>query len=115
MLVLVLVALGVSVEALARNRLLADVDERIANTAADIGSEIVRNIARVPFQTEPVSFEELVPQLGSFASRGLLIQITSPHGELVRTSEYAPDTPIVADPGKVSNEPAFASTSMNGD
>jgi heavy metal sensor kinase len=114
-LVLVLLALGVSVEALARNRLLADVDDRIANTAADIGSEIVRNIALRPFQTEPVRFEEIVPLLGSFASRGLLIQITSPHGEVVRTSEYAPDTPIVADQGKDSNAPTFVSTSMNGD
>lgn len=114
-LVLVLLALGFSVEALARNRLLADVDERIANTAADIGSEIVRRIAQVPFQTEPVSFEEIVPTLGTFASRGLLIQITGPSGAVVRTSEYAPNEPIVADPNKDSDEPKFASTTMNGD
>jgi two-component system OmpR family sensor kinase len=114
-LVLVLLALGISVEALARSRLLSDVDDRLANTAEDIGSEIERNLARVPFQTEPVSFEEIVPLLGSFASRGLLIQITGPHGEVVRTSEYAPDTPIVADPSQGSDEPTFVSTSMNGD
>jgi two-component system OmpR family sensor kinase len=114
-LVFVLVALGFSVEALARNRLLGDVDDRLANTAEDIGSEIVRRLAQVPFQTEPVSFEQIVPTLGTFASRGLLIQITGPHGEVVRTSEYAPDDPIVADPNQGSDEPTFVSTSMNGD
>ena len=114
-LVLVLMALGVSVEALARNRLLGDVDDRLANTAEDIGSEIERNLARVPFQTEPVSFEEIVPTLGSFASRGLLIQITGPHDEVVRTSEYAPDKPIVEEPARASDEPWFVSTSMNGE
>src|SRR5262249_11789004 len=114
-LVLVLLALGFSVEALARNRLLGDVDDRLANTAEDIGSEIERRLVQRPFQTEPVRFEEIVPTLGTFASPGLLIQITGPNGEVVRTSEYAPNDPIVADPNKGSDEPKFVSTSMNGD
>lgn len=115
-LVLVLLALGISVEALARNRLVADVDDRLANTAEDIGAEIVRRIALRPFQTEPVSFDEIVPTLGTFASRGLLIQITEPkHGAVARTSEYAPSEPIVAAPSNDSDEPTFVSTTMNGD
>jgi heavy metal sensor kinase len=115
LLVLVLIALGVSVEALARNRLMADVDNRLASTAADIGSVIEDNLANWPFTLKPVSFEEIVPTLGSFASRGLLIQITGPDGQVVRTSEYAPPQPLVADLDKPSDEPRFVSTGWNGD
>ena len=80
LLVLVLFALGASVDTLARNRLMADVDQRLQSTAEDIGSGIERNLASWPFSSEPVSFEDIVPTLGSFASRGQLIQITSPAG-----------------------------------
>jgi hypothetical protein len=53
----------------------ADVDLRLQSTAEDIGTGIERNLASWPFSTEPVSFEDIVPTLGSFASRGQLIQI----------------------------------------
>ena len=90
LLVLVLLALGVSVDTLARNRLMTDVDNRLQSTAADIGTGIERNLASWPFSTEAVRFEDIVPTLGSFASRGQLIQITSPSGDVARSSEYAP-------------------------
>jgi two-component system OmpR family sensor kinase len=112
--VLVLIALGVSVEALARNRLMEDVDNRLQSTAADIGSGIETNLENWQLQTEPVRFEDIVPVLGSFASRGLLIQITDPTGRVVRGSEYAPKTPLVSDVAP-SGAPSFISTSWNGD
>src|SRR5829696_5732234 len=115
LLVLVLLALGVSVDALARNRLMSDVDNRLRSTAADIGSGIERNLASWPFSSEPVSFEDIVPTLGSFASRGQLIQITSPSGEVVRGSEYAPSKPIVPESGEPSGEPRIVSTELAGD
>ena len=115
LLVLVLFALGASVDTLARNRLMADVDQRLQSTAADIGSGIERNLASWPFSTEPVSFEDIVPTLGSFASRGQLIQITSPAGEVVRSSEYAPSRPIVPESGEPSGEPRIVSTELAGD
>jgi signal transduction histidine kinase len=113
-LVLVLVALGVSVDALARNRLITEVDDRIAGTAADIGSSIERNLANRPFTTEAVRFEDIVPNLGSFASRGLLVQIAAPNGDVVRTSEYAPEKPLVVDAAEPSGDPWFVSTTFDG-
>ncbi|MGH2616674.1 MAG: hypothetical protein ACRDJC_15675, partial [Thermomicrobiales bacterium] len=127
LLVLVLLALGVSVDTLARNRLVTDVDNRLTSTAADIGSVVERNLASEiaqiernrqmfgPFTTEAVRFQDIVPMLGSFASRGLVIQITSPKGEVVRGSEYAPDEPIVAVDGEPSGEPHIVSTTLSGD
>jgi two-component system OmpR family sensor kinase len=115
LLVLVLFALGASVDTLARNRLMADVDHRLQSTAEDIGSGIERNLASWPFSTEAVRFEDIVPTLGSFASRGQLIQITSPNGEVVRSSEYAPGKPIVSVSGEPSGEPRIVSTELAGD
>jgi two-component system, OmpR family, sensor kinase len=115
LLVLVLFALGASVDTLARNRLMADVDQRLLSTAEDIGSGIERNLASWPFSTEPVRFEDIVPTLGSFASRGQLIQITSPAGEVVRASEYAPSKPIVSESGEPSGEPEIVSTELASD
>ena len=115
LLFLVLLALGVSVDALARNRLMTDVDNRLRSTAADIGTGIERNLASWPFSTEPVRFEDIVPTLGSFASRGLLIQITSPSGDVVRGSEYAPDDPLVSTAGEPSGDPQFVSTELAGE
>ncbi|MCD6059515.1 MAG: cztS [Thermomicrobiales bacterium] len=115
LLVLVLFALGASVDTLARNRLMADVDQRLQSTAEDIGSGIERNLASWPFSSEPVSFEDIVPTLGSFASRGQLIQITSPSGEVVRGSEYAPSRPIVPESGEPSGEPRIVATELAGD
>lgn len=113
--VLVLVAVGVSVEALARNRLMADVDRRLESTAADIGSVIERNLASWSFTTEPVKFEDIVPTLGSFASRGLLIQIADPTGDVVRGSEYAPAKPLISEENEPSDESNFVTTSWGGD
>ena len=93
---------------------MADVDLRLLSTAEDIGSGIERNLASWPFSTEPVRFEDIVPTLGSFASRGQLIQITSPNGEVVRTSEYAPSKPIVPETGAPSGEPEIVSTELAG-
>jgi signal transduction histidine kinase len=115
LLVLVLFALGASIDTLARNRLMADVDHRLQSTAEDIGSGIERNLASWPFSTEAVRFEDIVPTLGSFASRGQLIQITSPTGEVVRASEYAPREVIVPMSGEPSGEPKIVSTELAGD
>jgi two-component system, OmpR family, sensor kinase len=115
LLVVVLFALGASVDTLARNRLMADVDLRLLSTAEDIGTGIERNLASWPFSTEPVRFEDIVPTLGSFASRGQLIQITSRTGEVVRSSEYAPSKPIVPESGEPSGEPEIVSTELAGD
>src|SRR5215203_2919962 len=115
LLLLVLFALGASVDTLARNRLMADVDHRLQNTAEDIGLGIERNLASWPFSTEPVRFEDIVPTLGSFASRGQLIQIISPDGDVVRSSEYAPGKPIVDEPGEPSGEPEIVSTRLSGE
>jgi two-component system, OmpR family, sensor kinase len=115
LLLLVLFALGASVDALARNRLMADVDNRLLNTAEDIGSGIERNLASWSFSTEPVKFEDIVPTLGSFASRGQLIQIVSPDGDIVRSSEYAPGNPIVAQDGQPSGESKIVSTTLAGE
>ncbi|HLL51737.1 MAG TPA: HAMP domain-containing sensor histidine kinase, partial [Thermomicrobiales bacterium] len=115
LLVLVLLALGVSVDTLARNRLMTDVDNRLQSTAEDIGTGIERNLASWPFSTEAVRFEDIVPTLGSFASRGLLIQITSPSGDVVRSSEYAPGDPLVNAFDEPSRDPRFVSTELNGE
>ena len=115
LLLLVLVALGASVDTLARNRLMADVDNRLLNTAEDIGSGIERKLATWPFSTKPVSFAEIVPTLGSFASRGQLIQIVSPDGDVVRSSEYAPGKPIVAESSEPSGDPKIVPTRLSGE
>ena len=128
LLVVVLLALGVSVEALARNRLMADVDHRLTSTAQDIGSVIERDLANEisrfernralwPFASETGRFQYMVPDLGSFASRGLVVQIMSPEGEVVRSTNYAPDEPIVALPDgeEPGDEPRIISTVLAGD
>ena len=118
LLVLVLLALGVSVEALARNRLLADVDNRLANTAEDIGWPKHRAQHRSQLavsRRRRCSFEDIVPMLGSFASRGLAHPDHQSPESVVRGSEYAPDEPIVADRGEPSSEPHFVSTTLSGD
>ena len=115
LLLLVLFALGASVNTLAQNRLMADVDNRLLSTAEDIGSGIERNLASWPFSTQPVSFEDIVPTLGSFASRGQLIQIISPDGDIVRSSEYAPGKPIVAEPSEPKRRTEIVSTKLTGE
>ena len=115
LLVIVLVALGVSVEALAHNRLQADVDRRLVSTAEDIGTVIQQRLATWSFSSEPVRFEDIVPNLGSFASRGLIVQITDPTGRVVRGSEYAPETPLVPEDAAPSGDTRVVTTTWNGD
>lgn len=113
--VIVLIALGVAVEGLARNRLMEDVDNRLESTAADIGSVIERNLETWSFSTEPIRFEDIVPTLGSFASRGLLIQIADPGGDIVRGSEYAPAAPLVPEEDEPTSASRFITTQWSGD
>src|ERR1041384_5457338 len=115
LLLLVLVALGVSVEALAHNRLQVDVDRRLESTAKDIGLVIQKELATWSFSTEPVRFEDIVPNLGSFASRGLLVQITDPSGRVVRGSEYAPENPLIPEDEKPTGDSRVVTTTWNGD
>ncbi|MCA9879038.1 MAG: HAMP domain-containing protein, partial [Thermomicrobiales bacterium] len=115
LLLLVLLALGVSVEALAHNRLLADVDRRLESTAEDIAVVIQQRLATWSFSTEPVRFEDIVPNLGSFASRGLIVQITDPTGRVVRGSEYAPAAPLVPEDESPTGDPRIVTTAWNGD
>ncbi|MDF3037983.1 MAG: histidine kinase [Thermomicrobiales bacterium] len=128
LLVVVLLALGMSVDTLARNRLMADVDRRLTSTAQDIGaviegdlasklSQFERNRALWPFANGSDRFQYVVPDLGSFASRGLVVQIMSPQNEVVRSTNYAPDVPLVAAPGGAasSDEPHIVSTHLSGD
>jgi len=113
--IMVLLAVGISVEGLARNRLMADVDWRLESTAADIGSVVERNLTSRSFSASPTRFEDIVPTLGSFASRGLLIQITDSTGRVVRASEYAPAQPLISDQDDPEAKPQFTSASWNGD
>ena len=128
LLVLVLLALGVSVDALARNRLMADVDRRLTSTAEDIGSVIEtdltnklsqfeRNRVLWPFASDDGRFQYRVPDLGSFASRGLVVQILTAQGEIVRSTGYAPDEPIVptAEDASLDDNPLIVSTLLSGD
>jgi hypothetical protein len=96
---LVLFALAFSVLRLAEDRLLSDMDARLYNTAEDIVGVIEGQIASRSARGGPVLFDEVVPALGSFTSRGLLIQIVDADGRVVRRSEAAPETPLVADSG----------------
>ena len=113
LLLLVLLTLGASVDTLARNRLMADVDHRLQSTAEDIG-RVSSNLSSWSFNRAG-QIEDIVPTLGSFASRGQLIQITSPDGDVVRSSEYAPGEPIVSESGEPSGEPKIVSTELAGD
>ena len=115
LLLLVLIALGISVEALAHNRLQADVDRRLESTAKDIGGGIQQRLATWSFNSEPVRFEDIVPYLGSFASRGLIVQITDPSGRVVRGSEYAPETPLVPEDPAPTGNPRVVTTTWNDD
>lgn len=115
LLLLVLVALGVSVEVLAHNQLQADTDRRLESTAKDIGAVIQRQLATWSFSSEPVRFENIVPNLGSFASRGLIVQITDPSGRVVRGSEYAPETPLVPEDPAPTGNPRIVTTTWSGD
>ena len=97
----VLVAVALSVLRLAEERLLSDMDARLYNTAADIVGVIEGQIAARSGRGVPVLFDEVVPALGSFTSRGLLIQIVDADGRVVRRSEAAPAVPLMeslADP-----------------
>ncbi|HEU0114439.1 MAG TPA: HAMP domain-containing protein, partial [Thermomicrobiales bacterium] len=98
LLALALATLGVAVLTLARSRLQADMDARVTRTAADIGAEIEKSLAQQELEDGPANFDDIVPELGSFASRGLLIQIVDVSDRIVRGSEYAPPTEMIAPP-----------------
>jgi signal transduction histidine kinase len=98
LLALALAVVGVAVLSLAQNRLQADMDARVTRTAADIGTEIEKSLAQQEMDDGPANFDDIVPELGSFASRGLLIQIVDASDRLVRASEYAPPTEMIAPP-----------------
>jgi signal transduction histidine kinase len=128
LLLMVLLALGVSVDALARNRLMADVDHRLTSTAEDIASAIERDIvnelskfernrALWPFATDTASFKYVVPNLGSFASRGLVVQVMSSDGDIKQSTGYAPTEPLVpgSDAADASADSSIISTSISGD
>ena len=115
LLVFLLLGLGMAVSALAQNRLAADVDSRIAGTAQDIAVGIEnRASALPPFTLRRVSDDDVFPVLGSFASRGLLIQIVSTEGKVIRGSEYAPATPLLPVPDEPDQGPTFATTVVDG-
>ncbi|MFN8592490.1 MAG: HAMP domain-containing sensor histidine kinase [Thermomicrobiales bacterium] len=115
LLMILLLALGYSVSELTRNRLETDVDSRLINTARDIGAGIEGRLADLPFTVRRVSFADIIPVFGSFASRGLLIQVVSPDSELIRGSEYAPDTPLVPPGNDPAGAPTFITTTANGE
>jgi two-component system, OmpR family, sensor kinase len=115
LLVLLLLCLGISVNALAQQRLAADVDSRVMSTAEDIAAGIENRVAEFPFAVRRVSYDDYIPVFGSFASRGLLIQIVSPAGEIIRGSEYAPETPMVPVPVDPAAGPTFSTTALDGD
>ncbi|MBA3415717.1 MAG: HAMP domain-containing protein [Chloroflexia bacterium] len=98
LLALVLIALTVSVLRLAEGRLLTDMDARLFNTADDIAGAIGEALATSQVFGAPVRFDDVVPALGSFTSRGLLIQVVDAEGEVVRRSEAAPTDPLAAPP-----------------
>jgi signal transduction histidine kinase len=62
-----------------------------------------------------VRFEDIVPNLGSFASRGLVVPITDPSGRVVRGSAYAPETPLVPEDPAPTGDPRIVTTTWNGD
>lgn len=116
LLVLLLLGLGGAVNALTESRLTADVDHRLASTAEDIGTVIARNLSNWPFSvSRAVKFEAIVPNLGSFASRGLLIQIATPDDDVVRMSEYAPTQPLVPAQSEPNQGPEFVTTTFGDD
>src|SRR5581483_12051614 len=63
----------------------------------------------------PASFDDIVPELGSFASRGLLIQIVDSSDRIVRASEYAPPNEMIAPPaGPAAADPVLLTEDVMG-
>lgn len=95
LLMVVLIAVAVSVLRLAENRLLGDMDARLYKTADDIAGVIDNQLeSRIAF-SGPVRFDDVVPELGAFTSRGLLVQIVDNGDRVVRHSEAAPTVPLI--------------------
>ncbi|HEU5431772.1 MAG TPA: ATP-binding protein [Thermomicrobiales bacterium] len=110
LLALVLTTLGVAVLTLARSRLQADMDTRITRTAADIGMEIERSLAQQALDDGSVNFDDIVPDLSSFASRGLLIQIADASNRIVRASDYAPASQMIAPAARLDDNTPILKT-----
>ncbi len=102
---LVLVTLGVSVLTLAQRRLNDDVNDRLLKTAGDIGVQARRNARDAAARRGGFFFADIVPDLGSFASRGLKIQIVDREDRVWERSESAPDHILV--PNQRTSEPTF--------
>ncbi len=115
LLALVLLALGASVLALAGNRLQTDMDARLFRTAEDIAGVIAQQYD-VRQRIDPVvSLEDVAPGLGSFSSRGLLIQIIAADGRIASRSEAAPQEPMREPPDPDARAVAsYADEVVNG-
>jgi signal transduction histidine kinase len=110
LLALVLAVLGFAVLQLADNRLRADMDARLARTADDIVMVIDDSLeAAQPFGPG-ITFDAIAPSLGSFSSRGLLVQILGPDGAVVRRSEAAPAEPMMVLPPDAASARLILST-----
>lgn len=101
-LALILVAVGLSVASIARNRIQSDMDDRLFRTAADVTTVIEQNF-NVQSAFGPATLEQAVPDLGAFTSRGLLVQVLDADGAVLRASEAAPTTPL-GDPPPASGD-----------
>ncbi len=94
-LALILAALGFAVLQMAENRLQADMDARLSRTADDIAGVVGQSFAAAEPFADTIPFDAIAPSLGSFSSRGLLVQILGPTGGVVRRSEAAPAEPML--------------------
>ncbi len=94
----VLVILGLSVLRLTEDQLRHDVDYRVEKTAADISSTAQRNLKNQMERGERPDINSQKPLLGSFASRGLLIQICDDDNEVVANAGSAPLWALLSDP-----------------
>lgn len=92
----VLAILGLSVLRLTEDQLRGDVDYRVEKTAADTSSTAQRNLKNQVAAGEWPDINGLKPLLGSFASRGLLIQICDDDNDVVAHSESAPNWALLS-------------------
>ena len=107
LLALVLTILGFSVLRLAEDRLRDDVNDRLLKTATDINGGI-RELAQDQVQERGwFYFPNAVPDLSSFAARGLHVQIVDAEDAIMKKSMYAPDAVLVTSPGDAGEEPFF--------
>jgi signal transduction histidine kinase len=98
LLAFVLAVLAAVVLGLTANRLQADMDARLFNTARDIAGAIERQLAARQVIDPVIQLQEVAPGLGSFTSRGLLIQIVDADGRVASRSEAAPGSAMLPPP-----------------